>query len=75
MTQGWGLHSVTGQYSAGINGILVKNGKRIKPVADVTVAADTENLLGGIGAICDDITFFERFSAPTIMIKKMKVGS
>ena len=74
-TQGWGLHSVTGQYSAGINGVLIRNGKMIRPVANVTVAASGDELLNGIGAICDDITFYSRFNAPTIMIKKMKVGA
>ena len=74
-TQGWGLHSVTGNYSAGINGILVKNGKRIKPVANVTIAAGADELLKGIGAICDDITFYRSFNSPSIMVKKMKVGS
>lgn len=74
-TQGWGLHSVTGQYSAGIVGILVRNGKRIRPVANVTIAAGADELLNGIGAICDDITFYDDFNSPTIMVKSMKVGA
>ncbi|UCC80053.1 MAG: TldD/PmbA family protein [Candidatus Zixiibacteriota bacterium] len=72
---GWGLNSVNGQYSAGINGILVRNGKMVKPVANVTVAANAEDFFKGIGAVCDDITFYHGFSLPTIMIKKMKVGA
>jgi PmbA protein len=72
---GWGLDGVTGQYSAGINGILVRNGRRIRPVANVTVAAGPEDLFRGIGAVCDDIDFFHRFNSPTIMIEKMKVGA
>jgi PmbA protein len=74
-TQGWGLHSVSGQYSAGINGELIKNGRRIKPVADVTIAADREAFFNGIEAICDDLAFYDIFSAPTIAIKRMKVGA
>lgn len=74
-TQGWGLNSINGQYSAGINGILVKNGKMIKPVANVTLAADTDELFNGIGAVCDDLTFYQSFNSPSIMIKKMKVGA
>jgi len=74
-TQGWGLNSVTGQYSAGINGILVRNGQRIKPVANVTLAAGPDDVLKGIGAICDDLTFFRRLNSSSIMIKKMKVGA
>jgi len=72
---GWGLYAVNGQYSAGINGILVRNGKRVKPVANVTIAAGPEDFFKGIGAVCDDITFYHRFNSPTIMIKKMKVGA
>ncbi|OQX91717.1 MAG: hypothetical protein B6D58_06670 [candidate division Zixibacteria bacterium 4484_95] len=74
-TQGWGLNSINGQYSAGINGILVKNGKWIKPVANVTIAASVEEILDGLVAICDDITFYRRFNSPTLMVKRMKVGS
>ena len=55
--------------------MLIRNGKMIRPVANVTVAASGDELLNGIGAICDDITFYSRFNAPTIMIKKMKVGA
>jgi len=74
-TQGWGLHNVTGQYSAGINGTLVKDGQRIRPVADVTIAADADKLLNGIGAICDDITFYDSFNSPSIMVMSMRVGA
>lgn len=74
-TQGWGLHSVTGQYSAGINGVLVLQGKRIRPVANVTIAASAEQIFQGIAAICDDITFYRRSNSPTILVKKMKVAA
>lgn len=74
-TAGWGLHGVTGEYSAGINGILVENGKRIRPVAGVTIAASADEILNGMGAICDDITYYDNFSSPSIMIKRMKVGA
>jgi PmbA protein len=74
-TQGWGLHSVTGQYSAGINGILVENGKRIRPVAGVTLAASADEILMGIGAVCDDIEFHWDMTSPSLMIKQMRVGA
>jgi PmbA protein len=72
---GWGLYSVNGQYSAGINGTLVRNGRRVKPVANVTIAAGPEDLFKGIGAVCDDITFYDDYCSPTIMVRKMKVGA
>jgi PmbA protein len=74
-TQGWGLHSITGQYSAGINGTLIRNGKRIKPVANITLAGGTDDIFNGVGAVCDDISFYHRFNSPTLMIKKMHVGA
>jgi len=75
ITQGWGLQGVNGQYSAGINGVLVQNGKRIRPVAGVTIGGTADDLLKGIGAVCDDITFFDRFNSPTLYVKKMVVGA
>jgi PmbA protein len=74
-TEGWGLNSVTGQYSAGINGTLVENGKRIRAVAGVTIAAGADEMLNGIGAICDDITYYHIVNSPTLMVKRMTVGS
>jgi PmbA protein len=74
-TAGWGLQGVSGQYSAGINGILVENGKKIRPVAGVTIAASADDILNGLGAICDDITYFDNINSPTLMVKRMTVGS
>jgi PmbA protein len=75
MARGWGLQAVNGQYSAGINGILVENGKKIRPVADVTIAGTAEDILGGLGAVCDDITYYDNFSSPSLHVKKMTVGA
>jgi PmbA protein len=74
-TAGWGLQGVSGQYSAGINGTLVENGKRIRPVAGVTIAASADEILNGLGAICDDITYLDNINSPTLMVKRMTVGS
>ncbi len=74
-TQGWGLNSVTGQYSAGISGVLVLNGKIVKPVGNITVGASADEVLNGIGAICDDLTFYQAWNSPTLMVKKMRVGT
>jgi PmbA protein len=74
-TAGWGLQGVSGQYSAGINGILVENGKKIRPVAGVTIAASADDILNGLGAICDDITYFDNINSPTLMVKRMTVGA
>jgi PmbA protein len=74
-TAGWGLQGVNGQYSAGINGILVIDGKKMRPVADVTIAGSADEILNGIGAICDDISYYDNFSSPSIFVKKMKVSS
>ncbi len=74
-TQGWGLNSVTSQYSAGIAGILVKNGQKIRPVGNVTLAATAADLLNGIEAVADDLDIFGRLSSPTFKVKRMKIGS
>jgi len=74
-TQGWGLNSVTGQYSAGIAGVLVKNGQKIRPVGNVTLAATADDLLDGIEAVADDLDIFNRLSSPTLKVKRMRIGS
>ena len=39
------------------------------------VTATGEDLFRGIGAVCDDLTFFHKRNAPSIMIEKMKIGA
>jgi PmbA protein len=75
MASGWGLQAVNGQYSAGINGILVENGKKIRPVADVTVGGSADDILGGLLAVCDDIDYYDNLSSPSLYVKKMTVGA
>ena len=74
-SEGWGLNGITGQFSSGINGTLIRNGKRIKSVANVTLAASNDELFNGIDAICDDLTFNQHINMPSLMIKKMHVGA
>jgi|GEM_PF-1648482 PmbA protein len=75
MASGWGLQAVNGQYSAGINGILVEKGKKIRPVADVTIGGSVEDIFGGLLAVCDDITYYNDMCSPSLYIKKMTVGA
>jgi len=75
MASGWGLQAVNGQYSAGINGILVENGKKIRPVADVTVGGSADDILSGLLAVCDDIAYYDNLSSPSLYVKKMTVGA
>lgn len=75
MASGWGLQAVNGQYSAGINGILVENGKKIRPVADITIGGSAEDIFDGLLAVCDDITYYDNISSPSLHVKKMTVGA
>jgi PmbA protein len=75
MASGWGLQAVNGQYSAGINGVLVENGKKIRPVADITIGGSVDEVLGGLLAVCDDISYFDNINSPSLYVKKMTVGA
>lgn len=55
-----GLHSgvnpVSGDFSVGIEGLMIRNGELAEPVAEVTIASTVPKMLGAVIAIADDET-------------------
>ncbi len=71
---GGGPNTLTGDFSAGIAGVWIKNGKLGQPVAKVTVAGKLLDMLTGIEAVGDDLLFEGGTNCPTIKIKEMTVS-
>jgi PmbA protein len=57
-----GLHSgvnpVSGDFSAGVEGLRLRNGETAEPVREVTIASTLQRMLGNVVAVGDDIEFF-----------------
>jgi len=71
---GFGVNTVTGDYSRGAVGIWVENGKFGPPVQEVTIAGNLRGMLNNIEMIGNDVTFLGSIAAPTLKIGKMVIS-
>ncbi len=71
---GFGVNTVTGDYSRGAVGIWIENGKPTYPVHEVTIAGTLPEMLKGIEMIGNDVTFIGSVAAPTLKIRNMVVS-
>jgi len=70
---GSGLNLVTGDYSRGAGGFLIKNGELSHPVSEITIAGNITDMFGNLSA-ADDLEFLHGFDAPTLRIDGMTVA-
>jgi PmbA protein len=73
-TQGGGVNPVTGAYSTGAMGVWIEDGKKTKPVANITLAGNVFDMLKGIDAVGNDLEFEGSVAAPTFRIARMVIG-
>jgi PmbA protein len=70
---GMGINGMTGDYSRGAAGFMIRNGAIAEPVAEITVAG---NLLEMFAALvpADDLVFRRGTDAPTVRVDGMTVA-
>jgi PmbA protein len=71
---GRGANIVTGEYSRGANGLWIENGELASPVQEVTVAGSILEMLQGLDAIGNDLTFRGSTGAPTLRFAELTVS-
>jgi PmbA protein len=71
---GQGANPVTGDYSRGAAGFLVRNGEIAEPVAEITIASNLIEMFGTLEP-ASDLQFRRGVDAPTILIPQMTVGA
>ena len=71
---GFGVNTVTGDYSRGAAGLWIENGKLSYPVAEITVAGQLSDMLKNIIHIGSDLEFRGSTCAPTIAIANMTIS-
>jgi PmbA protein len=80
VTNAVGVHSganpISGQFSVGINGVLIESGRLAAPVREVTLAGDIVAMLQGIVALGDDARWIPQGSVltPSIVIEGMSIA-
>lgn len=71
---GFGVNTVTGDYSRGAAGLWIENGKLSWPVSEVTVASTLQEMLMGVEAIASDLDFRSSMASPTLLVREMTVS-
>lgn len=71
---GFGVNGVTGDYSRGAAGFLIENGELIRPVHEITVAGNLNDMFRNVIAAANDLTWFGTTAAPTIAIADMTIA-
>jgi PmbA protein len=71
---GQGVNAVTGDYSRGAVGFMVRNGEIAEPVSEVTIASNLIDMFATLEP-ASDLEFRRGVDAPTILIPEMTVGA
>ncbi len=68
---GFGINTVTGDFSQMAEGIWIENGELTYPVHEVTIAGTLLELLQGIEGVANDLYFRSNVACPTIKISQL----
>ncbi len=71
---GYGINSVSGNFSGGASGFWIENGKIKHPVKGLTIAGSASDILNDLDMMGDDIDMNRTFATPTFRIKQMQIG-
>ena len=65
---------VTGDFSIGITGFLIRNGELAEPVREMTVASTIQRMLTDLAMIADDVDYRSRSVGQTVLVSDMAVS-
>ena len=71
---GQGVNAVTGDYSRGAVGFMVRNGEIAEPVAEITIASNLVDMFATLEP-ASDLEFRRGIDAPTILVPEMTVAA
>lgn len=71
---GQGVNAVTGDYSRGAVGFMVRDGEIAEPVSEITIASNLVDMFA-IMEPGSDLEFRRGIDAPTVLIPEMTVGA
>jgi len=71
---GFGVNTVTGDYSRGAAGLWIENGELTYPVEEITIAGNLQTMFKDIAMIGDDLRFRSSVASPTVKLERMTVA-
>ena len=70
---GQGVNGITGDYSRGASGFVIRDGQLAEAVAEITIAGNLSDMFLGLTP-ADDLHFRRAIDVPTIRIDGMMVA-
>ena len=70
---GSGINGITGDYSRGAAGFMIRDGALAEPVAEITIAGNLREMFAHL-APANDLRFLRGTDAPTIRIDGMMMA-
>lgn len=71
---GFGFNSVTGDFSRGASGFLIENGELGRPVSEVTISLNLDQLLQRIDSVANDVDHRTSITSPTFRVSSMTLA-
>jgi PmbA protein len=71
---GFGVNTVTGDYSRGATGLWIENGQLTHAVEEITIAGNLAEMLRNVTAIGNDLEFRGAVASPTLRIDGMTIA-
>jgi PmbA protein len=71
---GFGVNTVTGDYSRGASGMWIERGELAYPVEEVTIAGNLAEMLNHIEMVGSDLEFRSALASPTVLISGLTVA-
>jgi PmbA protein len=71
---GFGVNSVTGDYSRGASGIWIESGEFAYPVQEITIAGNLKEMFKAIEMIGNDLVWRSSTASPTIKVAEMTIA-
>ncbi|GJL82256.1 MAG: PmbA protein [marine bacterium B5-7] len=71
---GFGVNTVTGDYSRGASGFWVENGEIAYPVEEITIAGNLKEMFKGLVAVGSDVDLRGNYRTGSILIDHMTVA-
>jgi PmbA protein len=71
---GFGVNTVTGDYSRGATGLWIENGQLTHAVEEITIAGNLAEMLRNVTAIGNDLEFRGSVASPTLRIDGMTIA-
>jgi PmbA protein len=71
---GFGVNTVTGDYSRGASGIWIENGELTYPVQEITIAGNLKEMFMAIEMVGNDLVWRSSTASPTIKIGEMTIA-